>query len=319
MTESKILSIAKKTSCNCANCNSRVYSSVGKPVFGNDAFDCRIDTEGNTYCSSCAGKLSRNGEITLVNIPEWTEKDRVSDREEILNTLHYMTMNEKFLAYEKDEHITVRCKKEDTSIFVYAHGRSRYGYRYSFTSFADRYDLKAEKKTTKKTPTEEWHGRISRAIKCLEKSGLWADLLVQLRNMLTMTYEDREYIRLNCAWNEESTDLINRYEKKYPFLFYTAENGKKYVNSAYIYEMSEITLKPMYFGKYANKKVKEEIAENIANKTEYKYSCRVSYDVSFSYDPKIGKAYYSEEYRDCGNGHYYLALDNNTALFCEDD
>ena len=133
-----------------------------------------------------------------------------------------------------------------------------------------------------------------------------------------MTYEDREYIRLNYSWGD-NTALAEQFEMKYPFLFYKTEDGKKCINTSYVYEMSEITLKPMYFGKYANKKVKEEIAENIANKTEYKYSCRVSYDVSFSYDPKIGKAYYSEEYRDCGNGHYYLALDNNTALFCEDD
>ena len=318
MTANEIIKIAKKSTCKCVACNCTIKSTVGKPVFGNDTFDCKIDTEGNTYCSSCAGRLSRNGEITLVTIPEWTEPDRVSDETEILNTIKGMEKGHKFTAYEKDEHITVRCMKEENSIFVYAHGRNRYGYRYNFTVFADKYDMKAEKETAKKTPTEEWHGRIMRAIKCLEKSGLWADLLVKLRNMLSMTYEDRDYIRRNYSWGD-NTVLAEQFEMRYPFLFYKTEDGKKCIDTSYTYEMSEIILKPMYFGKYANKKVKEEIADSIANEKEYEYSCRVSYDVHFSYSPKSGKAYYSEEYRGCGNGHYYLALDNNTALFCEDD
>ena len=46
---------------------------------------------------------------------------------------------------------------------------------------------------------------------------------------------------------------------------------------------------------------------------------RSSYDVSFSYDPKLQHAWYSEEYKNCGNGHYYLALDETHALFYEDD
>ena len=31
------------------------------------------------------------------------------------------------------------------------------------------------------------------------------------------------------------------------------------------------------------------------------------------------KVWSSEELRGCGNGHYYIALDANTALFVEDD
>lgn len=46
---------------------------------------------------------------------------------------------------------------------------------------------------------------------------------------------------------------------------------------------------------------------------------RTNYDVSFTYRPEKQKAWYSEEYKNCGNEHYYIALDANAALFVEDD
>ena len=40
---------------------------------------------------------------------------------------------------------------------------------------------------------------------------------------------------------------------------------------------------------------------------------------TFEYKADKNKAWYSEEYRGCGNGHYYIAIDENTALFIEND
>lgn len=44
---------------------------------------------------------------------------------------------------------------------------------------------------------------------------------------------------------------------------------------------------------------------------------RTSYDYSVSI--KNGRAWLNEEYKGYGNGHYYLLLNANTAIFCEDD
>lgn len=63
----------------------------------------------------------------------------------------------------------------------------------------------------------------------------------------------------------------------------------------------------------------QEIKEHIRNKEEYRTSGRNGYDVSFSYNPETNKAWYSEEYRNCGNGHYYLALNETHALYWEKD
>lgn len=319
MTTNEIMKLAKKSSCTCTYCNCTTRTTDGRPVFGNDSSDCKIADNGNTYCYLCARRLERDGSITLVTIPDWTENDRVSDRDTVLFTIKEMKQGEKFSAYEKNEHVTARCIREDNTIFVYAHRKHRYGYRYSFSTFADKYDLKDVKSKAKLTATEEWHKRITKVVKCLEKSGLWPELLVKFKNMLTMTWEDRDYIRLNYEWGKDNTYLITMYKKKYPFLFRQTENGSLILDTEYTYEMSNVILKSMYFGKYWNADIKKTIAEKIASKEDYKCSRQVNYDVSFSYNAEANKAWYSEEYRGCGNGHYYLALDNNTALFYEDD
>ena len=76
----------------------------------------------------------------------------------------------------------------------------------------------------------------------------------------------------------------------------------------------------MYFGKYDNARIKEEFKNALQNKTSYSSGrIRVNYDVTLEYDADKNMAWYSEEYKNCGNGHYYLAIGPTTALFCEDD
>ena len=45
------------------------------------------------------------------------------------------------------------------------------------------------------------------------------------------------------------------------------------------------------------------------------------YDVSFRFEvgEKVRRAWYSEEYRNCGNGHYYLVIDHQRAIYYEKD
>ena len=61
------------------------------------------------------------------------------------------------------------------------------------------------------------------------------------------------------------------------------------------------------------------ITKAMNNKESITLSGRVDYDVSFEYNAEKNKAWYSLEYKNCGNGHYYLALNDTHAIFCEDD
>ena len=58
------------------------------------------------------------------------------------------------------------------------------------------------------------------------------------------------------------------------------------------------------------------------NNESYSHSWRKGYDNSIEFrlcDDGKKRGWYSEEFKNCGNGHYYLALDERRAIFCEDD
>ena len=141
-----------------------------------------------------------------------------------------------------------------------------------------------------------------------------------------MGYDDWKAIKTinhNITWDQERNAttpeqrkaFYGEYAEKYPFLF--DENG--YIDTDYVYDLSDPKFKSMYFG-YSNKFYKNEIAKALSEKRKYSTGrVVVSYDNSFEYNPEKNKAWYSEEYRGCGNGHYYLALDGNTAVFYEND
>lgn len=205
-----------------------------------------------------------------------------------------------------------RFMQEDAdTFFVYAPHSKRMGWRISSETFYDKFtpvvsDLSEE---------DKWHRRLRKAVKILDKSGLWPDIKEKFSQLLTVKYADREKIK-EIFWNR--TADYGEWIEKYPFMF-SKTAGKYELNTGYIFELSECRLKSMYFGKYDNTREKEKIAACIRDKQKHSCWYTVNYDVSFEYDPDRNAAWYSEEYRGCGNGHYYLALNHSTALFCEDD
>lgn len=221
----------------------------------------------------------------------------------------------------------VRIAKESSSGFVFAKSSSKYGRRFDTAEILENYTL-AE------TVDENiaWHKRLNRAIKAMTVSGLWANIRELFTNLLEMNYYDKQKMQ-NIYWeiislkdmpaeeyNQTFLDKFAEYYEKYAFAFYEDKEGKLHLHTDYIFEISDCKLKSMYFG-FRNKKTKEEIKEAIVNNTSYSlpYPIRTSYDVSFRYNAEKKSAIYAEEYKGCGNGHYYLALNENIALFAEND
>ncbi len=219
---------------------------------------------------------------------------------------------EKFTAKRKDSGEMVRCTKDgqEDRVFVFAKGKKRYGTHYMLEPFLEYYEpifLTDEEKTLK------WRKKLLSIAKHLEASGLWSDFIPICENLQAMTKKEYdEYFAL--AWTyrrtEEDEERLNDIIAKFPFLSdgdYTQEWVKNPVT------------KSMFFG-YLNKETKERIALAIQNKEGYAtHGYGTNYDVTFYYDAKKNRATYQEEYRGCGNGHYYYALDSSMALFCEDD
>ena len=223
--------------------------------------------------------------------------------------------------YEKKKR-KIRCLKEnDETIFVYAPKSKRFGMRFGIDNFIENHDIIVD---TNEEIDKKWHKQINRAINCLEKSGLWPDIKIYFENLSKMNYSDKKKIEeiYWSHWDKPEKEIQNEYKsysEKYPFAFCFHEDKTIEPKIEYIFERSECKLKAMYFGKYQNSRIKAEIAEAIKNRKNYCKNAKTNYDVNFSFNAEKNMAWYAEEYRGCGNGHYYIALDENTALFCEND
>lgn len=220
-------------------------------------------------------------------------------------------------------------KEDDETGFEYGKGMRRRGWRRSKEYMLREFQL------VEKNEDEAWKGRIRRVIKAIKSSGLWTEMLPYFNNLLCMQHEDLGAIRaidntrFARRWTgldekdlEKANDLFERdfvnYLHKYPFVFYKDHEGFYRINMDYISSLSEVKLKSTYFGK-GNKAVKERIAKAIVEGVNLTEKWTVGYDVTYDLLSDKKKAWYSEEYRNCGNGHYYLAFDENVAVFYEDD
>ncbi len=211
---------------------------------------------------------------------------------------------------------TVRCAFENdnkTSIFVYARNKRRYGWRFTEDEFLARYEPKPNGDEEK-----AWKRRLKRAVKLCRESGLWSELAEVWDNLYKYVSLDEKNKIYDLYWNDKDK-AIEYCKAHYPFMLGKRDDGNEYINTEYIWELSRCELKTMYFG-FWNASEKENIRKAIAEKRKYVVPrLHLKYDISFNYNPELAKAWYSEEYRNCGNGHYYLALNHSTAVFCEND
>lgn len=210
-------------------------------------------------------------------------------------------------------------KEEDGRIFVFSKGKRKFGWRYRPEEFLLFY-------TDFRIPDQDekaWKKRIAKASRKLETSGLWPEIKTYLDNLLKISlsdWKDMRSIYWGTPYNQNRAQALASYHEKYPFMFSQDEDGELYISSDYFSDLAICKTKAMYFGKYENRMIKEQIKEAMEEKRTFTSGrIQANYDVSFEYRPEKQMAWYSEEYRNCGNGHYYIALDANTALHLEDD
>lgn len=227
------------------------------------------------------------------------------------------------LGFDTNEQRAV--KVNDNTIFVFSKGSRKYGDYFSLDQFTRYYDFEI-KISKAESKTEQWHKRLARAVKCLNESGLWTNIKTIFENLLTITYEEKQAITQKYwatdRFGKDRTEynkFIAEIKEKHPFMIGTNDLGEEIIKSDYIYEISECQLKSMYFGKWHNTQEKMTIKKMIEEHKDYKTWARTNYDTSFQYSAEKQMAWYSEEYKNCGNGHYYLALNESTAVFCEND
>ena len=142
---------------------------------------------------------------------------------------------------------------------------------------------------------EVFKKNAKKLVAILKQSGLWQNIVDQLENEYEYSYDKMKAKEFDFAysilkWNVKKMNFrpnVGRYDRELA----TEINERKL---SYIKDCIES---------------RKECSVNASN----------SYDVRFNYNPELQKAWYSEEYKGCANGHYYLAIDSSHAIYYEKD
>jgi len=213
-------------------------------------------------------------------------------------------------------------------VMVMGKGRKRYGSYVTWSYF--KCIIFPETKET--SESDKWVRSWTNVLNRLEKSGLWEDVASDVRIALSVGYDkmkqaytqywERHDYKNLTEEDKRNAEKIKALDER---LVGYREDGTMYADTSVIWYMSKTAKvkKMRFYNKWQNDKELTDIANALENKTPIRISTdgrwTGGYDVSYNYQPEDNKAWYSEEYRGCGNGHYYLGLDATHALFYEDD
>ena len=156
-----------------------------------------------------------------------------------------------------------------------------------------------------------------KVIKLLKESGWWGDIL-----------HDVEFLRASglekCAqWEKDYWCFDIPYDQKEERKRRQASVPEQFSASSFGL-VHNLKIEKMYFGLNSDYHLRD-IAKSVKDNVPVCFRLdadkwnKLSYDTSFEFNPEKKKAWYSKEYRNCGNGHYYIALNPTHAAYYEDD
>lgn len=155
-----------------------------------------------------------------------------------------------------------------------------------------------------KSEIDTFKKNVNKIIKYLSDSGLWQKKLEEVKYLTTLT--DNEIISLKKNFYDESKKHnITLWGSDCFYSFFDAR-GIKAVN---------------FEDKIHKEYVVNNIKQAIRDKVDYRTKWRKNYDnsIHIEHGDNNLRGWYSEEYKDCGNGHYYYLLDATHALYGEKD
>ena len=155
---------------------------------------------------------------------------------------------------------------------------------------------------------EKLRKTMKTACKYLSASGLWKYIRISMEFLLSLNDEELTKIYEMCMTSS------NDYRK-------FCEDNDLHITADELWSLANKPLKTINYHSWEKDTIRDRFAKSIAEKTEYRHRWEKGYDNSIECGPRSDDmcAWYSEEYRGCGNGHYYLALDARHALFVEND
>lgn len=145
---------------------------------------------------------------------------------------------------------------------------------------------------------------LNRVIGCLSTSGLWQHFLEDFKELQMKS--DALVAELFHSNYSETQRLLK-------------ESGIQHISPSILGSLFDRRcIRTINFGRW-NGEIRNNYLQSLKEKRRYHHRWRLGYDNTLEYDPVRKLAWYSEEYKDCGNGHYYIALDSTHCGFREDD
>ena len=229
------------------------------------------------------------------------------DYNDVYNTISRKI--EKYVYVSEGEKHEIRLFISTNNDICFAPKRRRNGGYMLSVSETDKWDsLTKVNKGNKTDLVKRMRKRAESGVVMLNSSGLWTDIKKELLNFLGLSDDEirRDFIDGNIYETYRS--------KKYDWLsccqvFSSLKAKKCWKNPS--------------FDKYDLNKdsIINSVKRAISDKKPIRFSWRNVYDNTLEIigTNDIYRGFYSEEYRNCGNGHYYLLFDATHAIFYEDD
>lgn len=149
---------------------------------------------------------------------------------------------------------------------------------------------------------------LQNVVKYLSASGLWVNI-------------KEDYIKILAQGDDYLKKAINLgFSEQRQFLEATIGVSSFHVDNIVYSALKGI--KSINYDKYERNYRRDWIGNRMKDKDNFRFYWRNGYDCSVEFrEDSVGNylGWYSEEYVGCGNGYYYLALDEKRAIFVEKD
>ena len=205
-------------------------------------------------------------------------------------------------------------KTDDGCIAILDKGKKTWGHVLS--SWSDHYEDWATLRLVEHNEIDYYKRFVKRAtdaLKMLNETGLWKDIKETIEHFFELPEkEQRELV------NDIITDS---YEKFYKQTWGDGKYAWVHCHQVFCTFTNKKCWKSIAWHKWERERMSAEVAECIKNGTEFHRRWENGYDNTVEIASLNGEklAWYSEEYRGVGNGHYYLMFDATHAIFYEND
>lgn len=219
-------------------------------------------------------------------------------------------------AKTKNFNVFVNGKFEKKRLFVsanfvceYKKRSRRYGYHISDSELNLWWDVIPCKQTDDLVKIKNF---MKKVVKYLNQSGMWSNIKEDYEIILAQG-DDFLTDLINSSWT-------NKRDKLHKLAVSLGRDSLSFHCDS-IVDTARKGIKSVNYDKYSRDIYKPILKDAITNKKPTQYAWRKGYDNSIEVNmyEDIIRGWYSEEYVGCGNGHYYLLLDECHAMFCEHD